>query len=306
VQIVAGRIAFFVAPMKSPRQPPPVDLESYVPRAIAVVRRSRGWPGFFLHERRGDTGTASYPNGIRQHVLYFFPRPARQEIVQDGRVKPIRYDAGEARFTPAGTPVMFRWVGPIRVFILAFEPWYLERIAAELGTTLHFSPEENQRKLPANHPVTELVRQLAAEIDAGAGAEFLADSLARAIAVHLLRRLLKISAPKPPPVAPPAAVLRAVALMRSRLADGISLDELARAAQLSPFHFARQFKAATGHPPHDYHIRLRVDRAQELLRTRGREWTLAAIASECGFVDQSHFSRHFKRVVGVTPGEYLG
>jgi AraC family transcriptional regulator len=93
--------------------------------------------------------------------------------------------------------------------------------------------------------------------------------------------------------------------MRSRLAESISLEELAKAAGLSPFHFARQFKAATGHPPHDYHIRLRIDRAQELLRTRGREWNLAAIANECGFADQSHFSRQFKRVVGVTPGDYL-
>ena len=96
-----------------------------------------------------------------------------------------------------------------------------------------------------------------------------------------------------------------VALMRARLSESISLEEMARVALLSPFHFARHFKAATGHPPHDCHIRLRVDRAQELLRTRGREWTLAAIATECGFVDQSHLSRHFKRVVGVTPGEYL-
>jgi AraC family transcriptional regulator len=179
--------------------------------------------------------------------------------------------------------VTFRWQGQIRVFILAFEPWYLERIAAELGTTLHFSAEENQRKLPPDHPATALVRQLAAEIDAGAGATFLADSLARATAVHLLRRLLRLPAPKPQPVAPPAAVLRAVALMRDRLAESVSLDDLARVAQLSPFHFARQFKAATGHPPHDYHIRMRVDRAQELLRTRSREWTLAAIACFAAF-----------------------
>src|SRR4029453_1355386 len=111
--------------------------------------------------------------------------------------------------------------------------------------------------------------------------------------------------PKPQPVAPPTAVLRAVAMMRSRLGGSISLEGGAKAAGRNPFHFARQFKAATGHPPHDYHIRLRIDRAQELLRTRSREWNLAAIANECGFADQSHFSRQFKRVVGVTPGEYL-
>jgi AraC family transcriptional regulator len=238
-------------------------------------------------------------------VLYYFPKPARQEIVQDGKVKPMRYRAGEGRFTPAGSPVVFRWQGPIRVLILAFEPWYLERIAAELGTPLHFTPEMIQRKLEMNDPATMLLRQLAGEMDAGAGATFLADSLARAIAVYLLRNLLRLPLPKPQPVAPPTAVLRAVALMRSRLAESISLEELAKAAGLSPFHFARQFKAATGHPPHDYHIRLRIDRAQELLRTRGREWNLAAIANECGFADQSHFSRQFKRVVGVTPGDYL-
>lgn len=295
-----------LAVMKSKPALPSVDLESYVPRAITVVRRSHGWAGFFLHERRGGAGAAVYSSGIRQHVFYYFPKATWQEVVQDRHSEMIHYRAGEARFTPAGRPVTFRWKSTIRVLILAFEPWYLERVAAELGVSLDFPDDINRRKLPADHPANALVRQMAAEIDAGTGGAFLADSLARAAAVHILRTFLRFQTPKPPPIAPPTAVLRVVALMRSRLAESISLEEMARVAALSPFHFARQFKAATGHPPHDYHIRLRVDRAQELLRTRGREWTLAAIASECGFVDQSHFSRHFKRVVGITPGEYLG
>ncbi|MEN9675578.1 MAG: hypothetical protein RIS76_1474, partial [Verrucomicrobiota bacterium] len=66
------------------------------------------------------------------------------------------------------------------------------------------------------------------------------------------------------------------------------------------------FKVATGHPPHEYLVRLRVDRAQDLLRRHGGKWTMAAIAQESGFSDQSHLSRHFKRVLGVTPGEFLG
>jgi AraC family transcriptional regulator len=257
--------------MKSKPALPPIDLESYVPRAITVVRHSHGWPGFFLHERRGSAGAAVYPSGIRQHVFYYFAKSARQEVRQNGRTETIHYRAGEARFTPAGKPVLFRWKGTIRVLILAFEPWYLERIAAELGAALHFSAEINFRKLPAEHAVMALVRQMAAEIDAGSAGAFLADSLARATAVHLLREFAHLPAPKIQAVAPPTTVLRAVALMRARLAESISLEELARSAGLSPFHFARQFKAATGHPPHDYHIRMRVDRAQELLRTRGRE-----------------------------------
>lgn len=294
-----------VIPMNPKPALPPVDIETYVPRAITVVRRSNAWPGFFLHERRGGAGAAVYSSGIRQHVFYFFPKAVRQEVVLDRNVESIDYSAGEARFTPAGMPVTFRWKGSIRVLILAFEPWYLERVAAELGVSLHFSEDVIRRKIPADHPANALLRQMAAEIDSGASGAFLADSLARAAAVHILRSFLRLPSPKLPTIAPPTAVLRVVALMRSQLAESISLEEMARVAALSPFHFARQFKAATGHPPHDYHIRLRVDRAQELLRTRGREWTLAAIAAECGFVDQSHLSRHFKRVVGVTPGEYL-
>jgi len=94
--------------------------------------------------------------------------------------------------------------------------------------------------------------------------------------------------------------------MRRRLAEPLTIDELAAAAGLSRFHFARQFKAATGHPPHEYLVRLRVDRAQELLRQHGRAWNFAAVAHEVGFSDQSHLTRQFKRVVGVTPGEFVG
>ena len=104
---------------------------------------------------------------------------------------------------------------------------------------------------------------------------------------------------KTPHILPPVDI----ELMRRRLADSLTLEELADVAGLSPFHFARQFKAATGHPPHDYHIRLRVDRAQELIRHHGREWTMAVIAQETGFADQSHMARHFKRVLGVSPRE---
>ena len=122
--------------------------------------------------------------------------------------------------------------------------------------------------------------------------------------MQLLREFDHIRVAKPAQPAPPVAVLKVVDLMRQRLAESLTLEELAAVAGVSPFHFARQFKTATGHPPHDYLIRLRVDRAQELIRQHRHEWTLAAVANECGFSDQSHMARHFKRVLGVSPGEF--
>ncbi len=290
--------------MKSAVTLPPVDMETYVPAAITVVRRSVGWPGILVHERRGNGGQVSYPGGIRQHVLYLFLGPLRTEVKLGRETKTLRYRAGEARFTPAGQQVAFRWNGNVRVLMLGFQPWFFERVAAELGTSAALPAETNNSKLPAGHPACVLMRQLQRELDAPAGAALAAECLARTIAVLLLREFNHIPSAKPAQAAPPLAVLKVVELMRQRLADSLSLEELAEVAGVSPFHFARQFKTATGHPPHDYLIRLRVDRAQELIRQHRHEWTLAAIAHECGFADQSHMARHFKRVLGVSPGEF--
>ena len=81
------------------------------------------------------------------------------------------------------------------------------------------------------------------------------------------------------------------------------LEQMAAVAQLSRSHFTRQFKAATGLAPHQYVIARRVERAQHLLKSDD-EVSLAEVAVRVGFADQSHFSFHFKRMVGVTPRQF--
>lgn len=279
-------------------------METYVPAAITVVRRSSGWPGILLHERHGGSGEVDYPGGIRQHIFYWFIKPLRSDVFVDGTTKTVSYRAGEARFTPAGQPVAFRWSGEVQVLMLGFQSWFFERVAAEIGVSAVLPVATNTLKLASDHAACGLMERLRSELDGSAGASLVAEGLARAIAVLLLREFHDLRPAKAAEPAPPVAVLRAVELMRRRLADSLTLEELAEVAGLSPFHFARQFKAATGHPPHDYLIRLRVDRAQELIRHHGREWTMAVIAQETGFADQSHMARHFKRVLGVSPGEF--
>ena len=78
---------------------------------------------------------------------------------------------------------------------------------------------------------------------------------------------------------------------------------MAAAAHLSVYHFARQFRAATGMPPHQYVIARRVERAKQLLQA-ATELSLADVAAHAGFSDQSQFTHHFKRLVGVTPGQF--
>ena len=83
----------------------------------------------------------------------------------------------------------------------------------------------------------------------------------------------------------------------------LTLRDLAAVVHLSPYHFARRFKESTGLPPHRYIIARRIERAKQLLRG-GDELSLAQVAARVGFWDQGHFTRHFKRLVGVTPRRF--
>jgi AraC family transcriptional regulator len=86
------------------------------------------------------------------------------------------------------------------------------------------------------------------------------------------------------------------------IGERISLDELAREAGVSRFHFARQFRLSTGESPMGYVRRVRVERSKSILQ--GRTSSIAEVATRLGFSDQSHFTRIFGRLVGVSPGNF--
>ena len=142
-------------------------------------------------------------------------------------------------------------------------------------------------------------------ISGGDGGPLAAESLDNVLAVHLIRHFL---APRRPERgrdgALPRGRLRAVAeYIEGHLDASPTLGQMAAVARLSPYHFARQFKTATGLPPHQYVIARRVERAKQLLQGGG-DFSLAEVAARAGFSDQSQFTHHFKRIVGVTPGQF--
>src|SRR5262249_5940297 len=121
-----------------------------------------------------------------------------------------------------------------------------------------------------------------------------------------------LTRPRPAPRQPaprrngtlPRARLRAVVEhIEEHLDAGPTLEQMAAIARISPNYFAWQFKRATGLPPHQYVIARRVERAKQLLQS-GSAFSLAEVAAHAGFSDQSQFSHHFKRLTGVTPGQF--
>ncbi len=122
----------------------------------------------------------------------------------------------------------------------------------------------------------------------------------REVMLTLLQRHAAVPAPNAPGQEHRAVGL-AKELLRARLSAPPSLEELAAAVNLSPFHFARVFRRATGMPPHTWLLQQRIAQARALLRSGCLPLD---VATHLGFADQSHLNRQFKQVYGVGPGAY--
>jgi transcriptional regulator of acetoin/glycerol metabolism/AraC-like DNA-binding protein len=132
---------------------------------------------------------------------------------------------------------------------------------------------------------------------------------ATSVALHarprldVIRTLEKVApAPQAHGGLAPGAMRRVREYVDAHLSDSIDLVTLAAVAGLSIHHFARGFKQSAGITPHHYITRKRVERAQEMLAHP--HLSLSEIAYAVGFSDQSHLARHFRQMLGVTPGQF--
>lgn len=126
------------------------------------------------------------------------------------------------------------------------------------------------------------------------------ETMALALATHLAHTLAPSIAPAAFTTDP--RLRRALDYIYDHLADDLSLDDMATEAAMSPFHFSRVFKAATGQSPLQYVISERLKLAQMLFRTTSL--SVAEIANRAGYEDVSRFGQHFKRATGVTPAAF--
>ena len=118
---------------------------------------------------------------------------------------------------------------------------------------------------------------------------------------QLVKRYAEISHPEQQIGKEKEAIQRAREYIHENFANGVSLKELAEHVGLSPYYFLRVFRAEVGMPPYTYLESIRISHAQKLIEC-GR--SLIETALEVGFSSQSHFTNSFKKIIGVTPGQY--
>lgn len=215
---------------------------------------------------------------------------------------------GHITFVPAGFPMEWDWTYKSDSIHLTMLPSFLADVGEEFEKQDRDCPRLQPHFRILDHGLRSLLHELREETKSeDLGKDLVSSSLLRLIAV----RLYRLSDASTPVVAAnrqfagfsAADCRRSIEILNDRLDEKISLADFAAEFNLSPFHFARVFKHATGFPPHEYQLQLRVARAQELLRQKPGK-TIAEIACELGFSDESHFRRHFRRIVGTTPSQF--
>jgi AraC family transcriptional regulator len=285
----------------------PDDRLEVLPVPPAATSRPMEWSALRAeHFRDTPDFELDLPGGTH-HLLALYLRPPEEtgfwtEGVDWEGVPP----PGSILVLPAGHSRRAFWRGPTESVHVHLDPRLISRVAAEA-----FDLDPDRVELPADAALTEPSIQAAilaidAELGTGAaGGRLLTESLGNVLAVHLIRHAMgnEQCAHHPRGGLPRRKLRAAIEYIEEHLDTEISLEDLASCVHLSSYHFARLFKASTGLPPHQYVITRRIERAKQLLRG-GDDLSLAQVAARTGFWDQGHFTRHFKRLVGVTPKRF--
>jgi AraC family transcriptional regulator len=285
----------------------PLDWRKILPFEPNATSDRLGWVGLQAAHCRWEPAFERNMPALTHHRLVFIARPPEElDLRYEGVKRHVPPPAGAIMLVPAGSPGQVRWSGRNDSLHILLEPGIVTRVGAEafdLDPARLTVPPLDGLDLPHLRAAMGAVD---AELTAGGtGGRLAAESLANVLAVHLIRHVL---APRRPERGRdgrlPRGRLRAVvAYIEEHLDGSPTLEQLAAVARLSPYHFARQFRAATGLAPHQYVIARRVERARHLLQ-RGGDLSLAEVAAHAGFSDQSQLSQHFKRLVGMTPGQF--
>jgi AraC family transcriptional regulator len=257
-----------------------------------------------------------FPNGELVDVMYkrhvivvIVGSPFTVEFEKDGRFQRVQRARGAVSFFPSHRPFSGRLKAERGVFanllFLALSPVFISRVAEEMEL------EADRIELTGRRGITDpSLRHIALALRAGVQSgdaldRMYGETLSTALAVHLLREYgTAVLEPKRPYGGLPRKKLaRAVEYIQDQLHADLTVSGIAQVADMSADHFTKLFKESTGQSPYQYVVEARVRKAKELLTTG--KFTISEAAHRVGFVDQSHLTRHFKRVFGLPPKALL-
>ncbi|HKP88012.1 MAG TPA: AraC family transcriptional regulator [Blastocatellia bacterium] len=211
--------------------------------------------------------------------------------------------AGQTPIMPAGQTYSVSWEDELEDLSIYLDPALIARAAAEAMISERVELIE---ACNASDPVIRRIGMaLKAEAESGGPAGRLyAESLANLLAVHLLRYYTQDGYKLPVALGGLTGrkLNQATEFIQDNIERDLGITEIASVVDLSPFHFARSFKQATGVSPHQYLIKSRIERAKGLLAKS--ELPIVEVGFRVGFKNQSHFTTLFRKITSLTPKAY--
>jgi AraC family transcriptional regulator len=275
-----------------------------VPLLPSLVRQSgeQPWHGVILE--RHTVAAIEIPEHEHRELCFHLQTNGDKALEwwSEGRHGVERTSPGSMILLPAGTRDRLRWQGASNRLILSIHPSVLNQIAAEAGAS---SPEFEARWTLQDAALQQIVLEMGRQTAEGWPlGRLYAELTVAGLASVLLRRYAanSIDTGSIRGGLPMPRLRHAMEYITANLVRDLSLDEIAREVNLSPFHFARQFRNSTGHTAYQYLLDQRIDHAKHLLRSRS--WSVQEIAHMTGFRSPVNFIRTFSQRVGQTPAAW--
>lgn len=278
------------------------ELPRWVPGKTLLTSDGLGWRGVSLRSYR-YTGLDVQVPPMRDYMIVAYRQgltPMERQF--DGRWSREHCEPGDVSLLTRSEKSHWHWTQDIDVVHVYLTREMLAKVANE-ALNRDIVDVRLQDVLKTRDPIIAgAADAIAAEVEQqGMGGQLYVEAVATQMSVHLLRKYSSVSCRHAAcHGALSAAQARQVRdYIESHLDAHLSLDELAQIASLSTWHFLRLFRARFGSAPHAFVIERRIERAQCLL-LRG-VLPVKEIAAVCGFSDQAHMTRLFRRHLGVTP-----
>ncbi len=276
-------------------------------RSPMISSQSVGWDNLsIIYDRQPAIELPK--TSLKQHcigILTDIPSTVQTERIIDGRFMKEQNVQGDLIVVPANTTHQAAWYEEGCAIAIAIDPTVFARNIYEV-----VDPDKIEL-LPKFATPDPFVYQIgvalkSALIKHGTTSRLYAETLINALILHLLEHYSRTRQNSFEPIAgrlPNYKLQQIIDYIHGYLDSDLSLNELAASIQMSPHYFSRLFKQTTGFTPHQYVINCRIEKAKDLLK-QGK-LSIAEIAKEVGFVDQSHLHRCFKRKVGITPKSFF-
>jgi AraC-like DNA-binding protein len=284
-------------------EPRPIDLAEILPHTIRCTSDQVQFAGLRAVVRElPATGKLYLPVGTSHFWLAFRPveAPQRMEVEFKDTQERFFVDRSLQFFSP-GRRLTTQWRGAEGVVThFHFRTEFLHVVAASAGVSQKLLEQRSWQEVALEEPLEALCRLLMREVQAGClrGAGYF-EGLSQALAFALVRRLACAQSARLD-----RRIEYAVRLLEQRYLEKVSIKEVARAAGLSRHQFFRKFRGSVGLSPHAFLVQCRLRHARRLLAVGAGHLSLADVAAEAGFSDQTHLTRHFRREFGQTPGHW--